>query len=186
MSQYRMSRSQELFTRKELLTMLPDMTSTATGPIERFTHLILDLDYGDEQERLRYYETYAIAVHLQLITLPLIGAAVIAGTGPSATGPVIAMLGTAFAGITFGLSHLRRHNVPVEAIAMAKRNRGYQATYVLAFMTLVAAVVVRGSGPGFERYLGTGAALGFTLGIAGLARQVHRQRGVDHAAEPES
>jgi hypothetical protein len=52
------------------------MAARTTQP-GRFTRLILNLDYGDEQERLRYYETYAVAVHLQLIALPAAGAAVI-------------------------------------------------------------------------------------------------------------
>ena len=62
--------------------MLQEMV-TAPETLARITRLVLDLDYGDEQERLRYYETYALAVHLQLIGLPAVGAAVIAVAGRS-------------------------------------------------------------------------------------------------------
>lgn len=156
------------------------MAST-TGPFGRLTQLILDLDYGDEQERLRYYETYAVIFHLQLIALPVIGAVVIGVAGRSATAPVLAMLAAAVAGTQLGILHLRRHKVPAELIAMRKRNIGYLTVYLLSFLTLIVAVIVRGSGPGFERSLGFGALLGVALGIGAVALQARRQRDLDPA-----
>ena len=162
------------------------MASTA-GPFGRLTHQILDLDYGDEQERLRYYETYAIAVHLQLIAIPAVGAVVIGVAGRSAIGPVLVMLGVTFAAILPGLIHLGRHNVRTESIAMSERNRGYMAAYALSCSTLIVAVVVRGSrGSGFGGGFRIGAAVGLGLGFAALALATRRQRNVDDAVDPGS
>lgn len=155
-----------------------------TGPFGRLTQLILDLDYGDEQERLRYYETYSVIVHLQLIALPAVGAVVIGVAGRSATAPVLAMLAVTVAGTHFGLMHLRRHKVPAELIAMRERNRGYLNAYLLSFLALIGAIIARGSGPGFERSLGFGALLGVALGIGGITWQARRQRDVRDPAEP--
>lgn len=161
---------------------------TTTGPLGRLTHRILDLDYGDEQERLRYYETYAIAVHLQLIALPAVGAVVIGVTGRSAIGPVLAMLGVAFAAILPGLIHLGRHNVRTESIAMSERNRGYMAAYAFSCSTLIVAVVARGSasGSGFGGGFRIGSGVGLGLGLAALALAIRRQRTIDDADDPGS
>lgn len=147
----------------------------------RITRLVLDLDYGDEQERLRYYETYAVAVHLQLIGLPAVGAAVIAVAGRSATGPVLVMLATAFVAILFGLSHLRRHGVRAEVIAMSERNRGYLIAYAISYLALVGVIAVRGSRSGFEGGLAIGAASGLVIGLAALGAQARRQRSAEDA-----
>ncbi len=161
------------------------MAST-TGPLGRLTHKILDLDYGDEQERLRYYETYAIAVHLQLIALPAVGAVVIGVAGRSATGPVLVMLGMAFAAILPGLIHLGRHNVRTESIAMSERNRGYMAAYALSCLTLIVAVVGRGSGSDLGGGYGIGSAVGLGLGFTAVALASRRRSDGDDVADLES
>ncbi|MCP4963485.1 MAG: hypothetical protein GY925_29980 [Actinomycetia bacterium] len=156
------------------------------GPLGRITQSILDLDYGDEQERLRYYETYAIVVHLQLIALPVIAAVVIGVAGRSATGPVLVMLGTAFAPVLFGLVHLTRHNVRTESIAMSGRNRGYMIAYALSCSMLVLAFAARSSGSELRSGFGIGAALGLGVGLAvAVAMAVRRQRDVNDDADPE-
>jgi hypothetical protein len=157
-----------------------------TGPLGRLTHQILDLDYGDEQERLRYYETYAVAVHLQLIGLPATGAVVIGVAGRSATGPVLVMLGMAFAAILPGLIHLGRHNVRTESIATSKRNRGYMAAYVLSCLTLSIAVAARGSGSGLGGAISIGSAVGLGVGFVAAVLASRRRSGVDDAVDPGS
>ena len=155
-----------------------------TEALGRITHLVLGLDYGDEQERLRYYETYAVAVHLQLIGLPLAGAATIAVAGRSATGPVLIMLATAFVAILFGLSHLQKHHVRAEAIVMSPRNRGYLIVYASSCLALVSAVAIRGSnGSGFEGGMAIGAVSGLVIMVASLGVNALRQR---HAQDDPS
>ncbi len=151
------------------------MPTDTTQP-GRLTRLILDLDYGDEQERLRYYELYAVAVHLQLIALPAVGAAVITVGGDSAIGPVLIMLATAFLPILFGLSHLSRHHVRAEAIAMSRRNRGYMIAYGVSYLSLVAAIALRYSVSGLEPGLTILAASGLVIGIAAAAAATEAQR----------
>jgi len=159
--------------------------TTTTGPFERLTRQILALDYGDEQERLRYYETYAVAVHVQLIALPAVAAVVIAASDRSALGPVLIVLGTAFAAVLAGLGHLGRHHVRTEAIALRRGNRGFMAAYVLSCVALTAAVVTRTGGTGFGGGLGIGAGVGIGLALAAAALAFRRQRD-DDAAAPES
>jgi hypothetical protein len=152
----------------------------------RITGLVLGLDYGDEQERLRYYETYAVAVHLQLIGLPAVGAVVIAVAGRSATVPVLIMLATAFVAILVGLSHLRRHSVRAEAIAMSKRNRGYMIAYAISCLALVSAIASRGSRSGFDGGLAIGAASGLAIGFAALGALAWRQRSAEDAPSTDA
>lgn len=161
------------------------MAST-TGPLGRLTHRILDLDYGDEQERLRYYETYAIAIHLQLIALPVVGAVVIGVAGRSAIGPVLVMLGMAFAAVLPGLIHLGRHNVRTESIAMSERNRGYMTAYAFSCLTLIVSVVVWSGGSGLSGGFGIGSAVGLGLGFAAMALAIRRQRNVGDFVDPGS
>lgn len=161
--------------------------ATPAPSVGRLAHLILDLDYGDEQERLRYYEAYAVVVHLQLVALPAVGAAVILATGGTALGPVLVMLGAVLATIFLGKAHLRRHNVRLELLAMSRQNRGYLTAYLLSCLTLVVAFVVRGPESGLDRGFGLGAVLGLALGIAAVALRARQQREPDGAhAEPES
>ncbi|MCP3909718.1 MAG: hypothetical protein GY713_02075 [Actinomycetia bacterium] len=152
-----------------------------TRPLGRLTDQILDLDYGDEQERLRYYETYAIAIHLQLIALPAVGAVVIGVAGRSAAGPVLVMLGIAFASVLPGLIHLGRHSVRTELIAMSKRNRGYMVAYALSCLTLFVAVVLRLDGS-----LRKGFALGLGFGFAAMALAIRRGYNTDDTVDPEA
>ena len=161
------------------------MTVIGTS-LERFTQRILDLDYGDEQERLRYYESYAAMVHLQLIALPAAGALVIAVAGRSATAPVLAMLATAFGAVLFGLFHLRRHQVRTEAIAVSEQNRGYMLAYALSCLTLISAIALRGSGSGFEGGLTMGAVSGLVIGVAALAASARRQRNAEDTSGTEA
>lgn len=161
------------------------MAARTTQP-GRFTRRILNLDYGDEQERLRYYETYAVALHLQLIALPAVGAAVIAVAGDSAIGPVLIMLATAFLPLLFGLSHLSRHHVRAETIAMSKRNRGYLTAYAISYLCLVAAIAVRGTLSGLEPGLAVGAAFSLVIGIAAVAVGAQRRRRAEHTSSTDA
>lgn len=161
------------------------MTAKAKQP-GRFTRLILNLDYGDEQERLRYYETYAITVHLQWIALPAAGAAVIAVIGDSAIGPVLIMLGTAFLPVLFGLSHLSRHHVRAETIAMSKRNRSYMIAYAISCLCLVAAIALRGAISGLEPSLAIVVASGLVIGVGVAAVEAQRRRRAEHITSTEA
>lgn len=157
--------------------------ASATSPFGRLTHQILDLDYGDEQERLRYYETYAIAIHLQLLVLPVVGAIVIGVAGRAVTGPVLIMLGMALATILPGLIHLGRHNVRTESIAMSERNRGYTVAYAVSCLMLIAAVLARGTGSAFGDAAGIGAAVGLGVWFVAVAVASRRQSCRDDVAD---
>lgn len=153
-------------------------------PTTRLTDAILDLDYGDEQERTRYYEAYAVIVHLQLIGLPIVGAVVVFALGASAIAPALAMLVAAFGCVLFGMVHLQRHHVPLEPIAFSARNRLYLGLYALAWMLLVLALVTAGSdGSSFGRGAAIGAVIGAPIGLVALVVGVRRQRElIDDAA----
>lgn len=159
------------------------MTVTART-FRQLTHVILDLDYGDEQERLRYFETYAIVVHLQLIALPVIAAAVIGICGQNAMGPALIMLGAALTAMLIGATHLDRHNVRTESIAISERNRGYLVVYALSLLTVVLACIARGSGT--TRGIGIGAAVGIIIGLAAIVFAVRHRRVSREPNDPEA
>jgi hypothetical protein len=150
--------------------------ATAPPRTKRLADLILHLDYGDEQERLRYYEAYAVMVHLQLIALPALGAAVVVAGGRAAIGPVLLMLAAVLGTVLAGTLHLRRHAVRLELIAMSPRNRAYAAAYCVSCLALVAAIAVRTGGSGFDGGLVIGGAIGAVVGLAAVAVRSSQQR----------
>ena len=155
--------------------------AAAAKPLERLADRILDLDYGDEQERLRYYETYAVAVHLQLIAMPAMGAAVVAMAGQQAILPVLAMLAVFVAPLLVGLNHLERHRVPAEAIASSERNRGFLRFYGVSCLALVVAIALRADLSGFEGALVVvGVAAGLAIGA--IVHTAETQRSQDTEA----
>ena len=111
----------------------------------RLADAILALEYGDEQERLRYYEAYAVIIHLQLIVLPIVGAIVLFAAGSSAVAPVLAVLGAYVGSIFLGKIHLERYQVPMELIALSGRNRLYMALYAGVWALLVVALATAGA-----------------------------------------
>ncbi len=110
----------------------------------------------------------------------------IAVAGRSATGPVLAILATAFAAILLGLFHLNRHRVRTEAIAVSERNRGYMITYALSCLALIGAIAMRGTRSGFEGGLTLGAVSGLVVGVAVLGASARRQRDADDAPDSEA
>ena len=137
------------FDSKDILTydrIMSKLTTTSLG----LTDAILDLDYGDEQERFRYYEAYAVIVHLQLILIPIAGAVAVFAFGSSAIAPVLAMLFAVFSCVLLGKLHLERHQVPMELIALSARNRTYLGVYLVAWLVLLIAIATTGlSGTSF-------------------------------------
>jgi hypothetical protein len=144
----------------------------------RITEAILDLDYGDEQERLRYYEAYAVMVHLQLILFPLAGAIALFAFGSAATAPVLILLSAGFAPIFVGKAYLKRRNVRLELIATSARNRLFAGAYFVACSALIVALVAKG---GFESNvaLAAGAVAGAGLAVAVVSVRYRQQRDAD-------
>ncbi len=151
----------------------------------RLADTILGLEYGDEQERLRYYEAYAVIVHLQLIMLPIVGAVVVFVAGTSAVVPLLAVLAAFFGSILFGKLHLQRYQVPMELIALSGRNRTYIALYALAWVLFIVAMATAGmDGSSFRSGFAVGALIGAVVGLVTLAIRARRQRSMfdDQAA----
>ncbi|MDJ0664007.1 MAG: hypothetical protein QNJ75_05565 [Acidimicrobiia bacterium] len=152
-----------------------------TPSTTRLADAILDLEYGDEQERLRYYEAYAVIVHLQLIVLPIVAAIVVIASGASAIVPSLAVLAGVFGCLLFGKLHLERYHVRMELIAFSGRNRGYLVLYALAWALLIVALASASiGGSSFRNGFAIGAAIGAVVGVALLVIRARRHR---HAAD---
>jgi len=147
-------------------------------PSLRIAEAILDLDYGDEQERLRYYEAYAVIIHLQLILLPLAAAIAIFAFGSSATAPVLILLSAGFAPIFVGKAYLKRRNVRLELIATSARNRLFTGAYFVVCSALIVALAGRG-GSESNTALAAGAVAGAGLAVAVVAFRSRQQRDAD-------
>ncbi len=160
--------------------------STLTTATARLTDTILDLEYGDEQERFRYYEAYAVIVHLQLLVLPAIGAVAVFALGVSAIAPLLAFLAAIFGCMLFGRTHLERYHVPIELIALSGRNRTYVVLYALSWAFLMVALATAGIGEsGFGAGFAIGASVGAAVGLAVLVIRARRQRSMANAAAAE-
>ncbi len=141
----------------------------------RLTDSILGLNYGDEQERLRYFEAYAVMVHVQLIALPVIGATLIVGFGTHATAPVAALLVAVLASMLIGKIHLRRNHVRLELLALSRQNRKYLTAYLAAWLTLFGAVASRGLGH-LDPAFAMGAAVGMATALFTISARVRKSR----------
>ena len=150
------------------------MTTSQTA---RLTKAILELDYGDEQERLRYYEAYALMVHLHLIVLPVVAAAAIAVIGADAVAASLAILAAYLVCTLVGKLHLERHQVRLELIALSGRNRTYLVLYGIAWVLLLVTVAAAGVGDSsFGSGFAIGATAGIVAGVVALAVRANRQR----------
>lgn len=148
--------------------------STTHSPVGRLTELILGLDFGDEQERLRYYEAYAVMVHVQLIAVPIVGAITILLTGHTATLPVAVMMAAVFATVGVAKVHLKHHHVRHELLVLSGKNRQYLAASVGAGLALIAATAARGFEAGIDTDFAAGAAVGMGGALCAVALRARR------------
>ncbi len=88
--------------------------NTTTGPLDRFADWILDRDgdlYGDEQERLRWYEAITIAANAQWALVPWAVAIGVLVGGRPAVPAVMIVMGVFYLPILLANSYVYRHRV---------------------------------------------------------------------------
>jgi hypothetical protein len=152
-------------------------------PLDRFVGWILDPDgvmYGDERERLRYYEssTFVASLHGVLVPWTLLACAVLGGR---AVAPVVIAVAAAFVvPWILGSTHVRRRRVRTTP---SRVSTVFVVTALLTWLPypLLVLVVTRqftaGSESGFARgfWFGVigGSIGGAVAGVIGLVRQ-HR------------
>ena len=127
--------------------------------IEKSINWIVDArgdSYGDERERLRYYEAHSAMLTVQTYLMPVIAAIVISIAGKNSIAPVLVLTSIPTILAIMGLAYLRQEGVSLASNTFRKPLR--TLTYFLAYATLPIAIL--------STY---GPSLSFLLGmISGL------------------
>ncbi len=122
--------------------------------IEKSISWIVDArgeSYGDERERLRYYETHSAMLTVQTYVMPVIAAIVIAIAGKNSIAPVLVLTSIPTFLAIMGLTYLRQEGVPLVRNTFRKPLR--TLIYFLAYATLPIAIFSTYS-PSFSFLLG--------------------------------
>ncbi len=170
--------------------MSTDLHQRPVGRLDRLVAWILDPDgvaFGDERERLRYYESSTVVASLHGVLVPwaLVACALLGG---QAVAPVVIAIAVVFVlPLLVGSAYVRRRRVRTTP---ARVSPTFVVTAVLCWMPypvlllVVAAQFASSSGHGFARGFLYGGIGGAVIGaIAGLIGFVHQHR-AEHRQAP--
>jgi hypothetical protein len=172
--------------------MLVSMTTNSSA-LDRLVGRALDLGgetYGDERERLRWYEGMAAASQLQLIVMPLVGAGSVLAFGRPAVVPLALVMSIMYLSTFVTLAYVRRRGVDT-APARWTRTRVVLgllsgAPYLLfAFACVIAYQRAGAVSDSTLAGMGVGAAIGVAATVFGLVRDTRRRRAQEAAAVPD-
>jgi hypothetical protein len=156
------------------------MTTLHASLSERAIRKIIDSDgvtYGDERERLRYYEAHSAIMTLQAYLLPVVCGVVIIGFGHKVVWPVTAVFFAMQVPVRFGMAYLTRTRVAVYSNAL--RARGRIAIDILTGSFFAAAVIFRsrpgGGGNGFVSRAILSGAIGAAFSVIVMAARARRE-----------
>lgn len=141
--------------------------------IEKSINWIIDArgdSYGDERERLRYYEAHSAMLTVQTYLLPLVAAAVIAVAGKSSIAPVLVLTFVPLFLASMGLAYLKRQNVSLATNTFRKPLRS--VVYLLSYMTLPLAIFYQES---TSPSVFIGMATGLVMSALIMIRRVRRE-----------
>jgi hypothetical protein len=167
-------------------------TVASTGRLSLLDRIVrwnLDPDgdlYGDERERLRWYEGIATAASLQRMALPW-AAAILAWTvGRSAVVPAAVLLAVLYIPMVMSLVYVRRRRVDTTPRSWSAKRIEVTVLSVLPYVLFVlgACYAYRSTDAGLFRGAAIGAVIGGLLGF-GKAVVESRQRRRREAAPVE-
>lgn len=95
-----------------------------TPTIDRIAHWALDPDgdlYGDERERLRWYEGTAIAASIQWLAVPWVSAIMVWVHGRDAVTPLAAVLAALYLPMLISASYVRRRRVETTPTSWSRK-----------------------------------------------------------------
>jgi hypothetical protein len=158
------------------------MTTTV---LDRFVRWNLDLDgdlYGDERERLRWYEGTAVSATVQMIALPWAAAILIWPLGRPAVLPLTVLL--ALLVLAMSLTTLYVHSRRVDTVPRRWSGKRMLLSTLSGLPIVVFVIgVLRAVDPDSSTWQGAvvGAVVGGAIGLVGVALQVRNRRRRDAA-----
>ena len=114
------------------------------NPVVTLTKWLNDVEgssFGDERERLRYYEAHSACLNLQFLMTPTIGAILILAFSKSATVPILILSLFPIYLSVFALIYLKIEKVAI--VKNSEKNPKWMMISVLAFIPLEIALCVK-------------------------------------------
>lgn len=149
--------------------------------VDRVVRWALDPDgdsYGDERERLRWYEGIVAAAQVQWIALPWAATALVWILGKPAVLPLAVMMALVYLPIAGCLAYLHRRRVETAVRRWTPKRIALGlmggAPYVLFMLSAVYAVT--GWRSSIARGIAVGALIGVVAAIIGLIADTRRRR----------
>gem|GEM_PF-1290940 len=158
----------DLTVKFSLHTILDMDTDSSEGFIAHSIKWVVDArgnSYGDERERLRYYESHSAMLTAQTYLIPVVSAIVILIFGKSAIAPILIVTAIPTLLAFYALIYLSGENVSLERNAFRKPWRAFW--YFAAYLTLPLAILLK-LNSSISRSLTNfgGSFLSFWIGVA--------------------
>jgi hypothetical protein len=141
--------------------------------LDRVVGWVLDPDgdlYGDERERLRWYEGMATAANLQWIAVPWAAAVLIWVLGRPAALPLSVIMAAMYLPMLVLLAYMHRRRVDTAVRRWTPKTVILSTLGGLPYVLFVLGCVVAFAdvNPSLTRGMGVGAVVGSVLGVAAL------------------
>jgi membrane associated rhomboid family serine protease len=165
-------------------TSVPSPRSTA---LDRVVRWALDVDgdtYGDERERLRWYEGIATAASLQWLAVPWAAAVLVWPLGRPAVLPLAVVLTLMYVPMLVCQAYMRRRRVDTSPRTWRLKTILHTAAGVLPYVVFLVGALDAYQAPDHSTAIGAavGGVFGGTLGTVALALRSRRQRRLEVAA----
>ena len=150
--------------------------------LQRFTRWLLDTDgelYGDERERLRWYEGIAMTAGVQWVVVPL-AAAVGVWLAPGAVWPLVAVVAVLYLSMMLTSAYVAGRGVPLYPLRWSGKRVGLAVVTLAPYLVFVV---------GAFRALGrvdaptlTGMVVGLACAVVAFRVGTHRRRRAERQA----
>lgn len=146
--------------------------------------------YGDERERLRWYEGMTAAAQLQLIALPWAATVLVLALGRPAVLPVSVLLGIVYLTALMSLLYVRRRGVETTPARWSRSRIVFAVLGGLPYLLFVFSSIWVFRDPGTKvgsTMVGAfvGAGIGLVAAIIGNVRETRRRRAQEAADQPD-
>jgi uncharacterized membrane protein YbaN (DUF454 family) len=164
--------------------MLVRMTTTTAGSIDRVSRWFLSDDlYGDERERLRWYEGIAISATLQCIAVPWAAAVLVWVLGRPVVLPLAVIIGLMYVLTVLVTGYVKSRRVETVAVRWTPKRIALGALGGLPYVAFMIGCLHAYDHPS-DSVLGSivGAAVGGGLGLLLVVRRTRQARAQEAAA----
>jgi hypothetical protein len=153
---------------------------------------MLDLDgdlYGDEQERLRWYEATAVAASVQWFLVPWVLAVLIWAANGSATVPLLIVAAAVYLPLLLLSAYAKRHRVRTLPDRWSRKRIVLTVASALPYLVIIGgavrALVLQASGWPMHG-MPVGMLIGLPIGLAGGVFAIRAARRREQAHENDS